>query len=304
MNGILNIYKPKGITSFSAVARIKKFTGENRIGHAGTLDPLATGVLPLLLGKAACIQDLLSNHDKTYVAGVRLGTVTDTGDVTGNVISETGKSVTAPEFEKVLSEFVGKQKQIPPMYSAIQVDGKRLYALARRGIEVERQARDIEIYSARLVSQENETDFQIEVSCSKGTYIRTLCEDIGQKLGTGACMYSLERTVCGRFSKEDSVSLDELEEYFKNGQPEKIEEKLINPESIFSDLKKVYLPEFYSNLCINGCEIYIKKARVDAKLFEDGAMCRIYTNDKRFIGPGYLHDFPNGKAIKIKYRFI
>lgn len=304
MNGILNIYKPEGITSFSAVARIKKFTGETRIGHAGTLDPLATGVLPLLVGKAACIQDLLSNHDKTYVAGVRLGTTTDTGDVTGNVISQTGKSVSEEEFVKVLSEFVGKQKQVPPMYSAIQVDGKRLYDLARRGIEVERPARDIEIYSAALVARENETDFKIEVSCSKGTYIRTLCEDIGERLGTGACMYSLERTVCGRFKKEECVSLSELEGYFLAGTPEKIEEKLINPESIFEDLKKVYLPEFYSNLCINGCEIYIKKARVDAKLFEDGQMCRIYTNDKRFIGPGELCDFPKGKAIKIKYRFI
>lgn len=304
MNGILNVYKPEGITSFSAVARVKKFTGEKRIGHAGTLDPLATGVLPLLIGKAACMQEMLSNHDKTYIAGVRLGTVTDTGDVTGKILSENKTQISDEAFAEALSAFVGKQKQVPPMYSAIQVDGKRLYDLARQGIEVERQARDIEIYSAKVICRENDSDFKIEVSCSKGTYIRTLCEDIGQKLGVGACMYSLERTVCGQFEKKDCVSLLELEEYFNSSQPEKIEEKLIKPECIFSDLKKVYLPAFYSKLCINGCEIYTKKARVDEKLFENGAMCRIYTNDKRFIGPGELHDFPDGKAIKIKYRFI
>jgi len=304
MNGILNVYKPEGITSFSAVARVKKFTGEKRIGHAGTLDPLATGVLPLLIGKAACMQEMLSNHDKTYIAGVRLGTTTDTGDITGKTLSENNTEISDQAFFEVLSSFVGKQKQVPPMYSAIQIYGKRLYELARQGIEVERQSRDIEIYSAKVICRENKTDFKIEVSCSKGTYIRTLCEDIGKTLGVGACMYSLERTVCGQFEKKDSVSLSQLEEYFKNGQTEKIEEKLISPECIFGNLKKIYLPEFYSKLCINGCEIYTKKARIDEKLFENDAMCRIYTNDKRFIGTGELRDFPDGKAIKIKYRFI
>ena len=303
MNGILNVYKPSGITSFSAVSRVKKFCGEKRIGHAGTLDPMATGVLPLLIGKAAVMQEVLSDHDKSYKAGVRLGISTDTGDVTGNVLQSEKVSVSTEDFEKALSSFVGKIKQVPPMYSAIQIDGQRLYDLARKGIAVEREPREIEIYSAKLISRENETDFIIDVSCSKGTYIRTLCEDIGKALGVPATMYNLERTVCGSYKKEDSISLDLLEDMFKNGKGSEIEKLLLPIEPLFAHLPKVTLPEFYTKLCLNGCEIYLKKLGINDDFFKDGE-CSVYGFDKTFLGKGEIKDFDEGKAIKLKYRFV
>ncbi len=304
MDGILNVYKPKGLTSFAVVARVKKFCGTKRIGHAGTLDPMATGVLPLLVGKAAVMQEKLSDHDKTYIAGVRLGISTDTGDVTGKIISQSDVDVSEDSFKAAAEKFVGKIKQIPPMYSAIQIDGQRLYDLARKGIEVERQAREIEIYSLDVLKRESETDFIIQVSCSKGTYIRTLCEDIGKELGTQACMYSLERTVCGDFKKQESVSLEMLEELYSQNKTQEIEKLLMPVEPLFSHLPKVTLPEFYTKLCLNGCEIYLKKIGVKEEFFGEDGLCRVYGFDKRFIGQGEVRDYEDGKAIKIKYRFI
>ncbi|MBP3580138.1 MAG: tRNA pseudouridine(55) synthase TruB [Clostridia bacterium] len=304
MDGILNVYKPAGMTSFAVVARVKKFCSTKRIGHAGTLDPMATGVLPLLIGKAAVMQEKLSDHNKTYIAGIRLGIATDTGDVTGRIIQSCDTvNITDLEFENAAKAFVGKIKQIPPMYSAIQIDGKRLYDLARQGIEVERQSREIEIFSLDVLSRQSVTDFIINVSCSKGTYIRTLCEDIGKKLGVPACMYSLERTVCGSFKKEDSVDLDKLEKLYLDGKSKEIEKLLIPAQSLFSHLPQVTLPEFYTKLCLNGCEIYISKLGIKEEFFKEGT-CRVYSFDKRFIGQGELKDYPDGKAIRIKYRFI
>ena len=304
MDGILNVYKPQGITSFAVVARVKKFCGTKRVGHAGTLDPMATGVLPLLIGKAAVMQEKLSDHDKTYIAGIRLGMSTDTGDVTGKILEESNVTVSDEVFEKTAKSFVGKIMQVPPMYSAIQIDGKRLYDLARQGIEVERKAREIEIYSLSVLSRQSKTDFLIEVSCSKGTYIRTLCEDIGKALGVPACMYSLERTVCGSFRKEDTVTLEELEELFKDGKTDEIRKKLMDVEPLFSHLPKVVLPEFYTKLCLNGCEIYLKKLGIKEDFFGCDGLCRVYGNDRRFIGQGEVKEYPDGKAIRIKYRFI
>lgn len=304
MDGILNVYKPEGMTSFAVVARVKKFCSTKRIGHAGTLDPMATGVLPLLIGKAAVMQEKLSDHDKTYIAGIRLGVSTDTGDVTGKILEKSEVSVADEDFLKAAKSFVGKIKQIPPMYSAIQIDGKRLYDLARQGIEVERQAREIEIYALDVLSRQNDTDFVIKVSCSKGTYIRTLCEDIGKILELPACMYSLERVECGGYKKENSVSLDELEELFLQGKTEEIEKKLEPVEPLFSHLPKVVLPEFYTRLCLNGCEIYLKKLGIKEDFFGCDGLCRVYGNDRRFIGQGEVKEYPDGKAIRIKYRFI
>lgn len=304
MDGILNVYKPEGMTSFAVVARVKKFCSTKRIGHAGTLDPMATGVLPLLIGKAAVMQEKLSDHDKTYIAGIRLGVSTDTGDVTGKILEKSEVSVSDEDFLKAAKSFVGKIKQIPPMYSAIQIDGKRLYDLARQGIEVERQAREIEIYALDVLSRQNDTDFVIKVSCSKGTYIRTLCEDIGKILELPACMYSLERVECGGYKKENSVSLDELEELFLQGKTEEIEKKLEPVEPLFSHLPKVVLPEFYTRLCLNGCEIYLKKLGIKEDFFGCDGLCRVYGCDKRFIGQGEVKEYPDGKAIRIKYRFI
>lgn len=303
MDGILNVYKPQGMTSFAVVARVKKFCGTKRVGHAGTLDPMATGVLPLLIGKAAVMQEKLSDHDKTYIAGIRLGISTDTGDVTGKTLEQSHVNVTDIQFENAAKSFVGKIMQIPPMYSAIQIDGKRLYDLARQGLEVERQAREIEIYSLDVLSRQNDTDFIMRVSCSKGTYIRTLCEDIGKKLGVPSCMYSLERTVCGNFTKEEAVELEELEKLFGEGKTQEIEKKLLPVEPLFSHLPKVVLPEFYTKLCLNGCEIYLNKLGLREEMFPHN-LCRVYGFDRRFIGQGEIKDYPDGKAIKIKYRFI
>lgn len=305
MNGILNIYKESGMTSFAVVAKVRRFCKEKRVGHAGTLDPMAKGVLPILVGKAAVMQERLSDHDKRYVAGVRLGISTDTGDVTGNVLETKDVCVTEQEFEKALSEFRGKIMQVPPMYSAIQIDGQRLYDLARKGIEVERQAREIEIYENTLVERVNDTDFVIDVSCSKGTYIRTLCEDIGKKLGVPATMYSLERTECGQYKKENSIRIDVLEELFAAENSEEIEKFLQPVENLFMHLPKVKLPEFYTKLCLSGCEIYLKKLKIDESFFEKTqGECRVYTFDNKFIGNAFVKDYPDGKAIKVKYRFL
>lgn len=305
MNGILNIYKESGMTSFAVVSRVRKFCGEKRVGHAGTLDPMATGVLPVLVGKAAVMQEKLSDHDKRYVAGVRLGISTDTGDVTGNVLTQSNVCVTTESFCQVLCSFTGKVMQVPPMYSAIQIDGQRLYDLARKGIEVERQAREIEIYENSLVERVNDTDFLIDVSCSKGTYIRTLCEDIGKALGVPATMYSLERVQCGDFSKQNSINIGELEALYQSGRQDDIEKMLLPVEALFSHLPRVRLPEFYTKLCLSGCEIYLKKLKLSEDAFEgtDGE-CRVYTFDGRFIGNAFVKDYPDGKAIKVKYRFI
>jgi len=305
MNGILNIYKESGMTSFAVVARVRKFCKEKRVGHAGTLDPMAKGVLPILVGKAAVMQERLSDHDKRYIAGVRLGIATDTGDVTGKVIMEKPADIDREKICEVLKAFTGKIEQIPPMYSAIQVDGQRLYDLARQGIEVERKPRKTEIYKNELVGIITKTDFVIDVSCSKGTYIRTLCEDIGRALGTVATMYFLERVECGDYRKDDSISIDELERLYLEGKDDEIEKLLLPVEPLFSHLPKVRLPEFYTKLCLSGCEIYIKKLSIDESFFEkSGGECRVYTFDNKFIGNAYLLDYPDGKAIKVKYRFI
>ena len=302
MDGILNVYKPQGITSFSAVSRIRKFTGEKRVGHAGTLDPMATGVLPVLVGRAAALQEMLSDHDKSYRAGIKLGIVTDTGDITGNAVqSKEVSGVSEQMFENALQGFVGKIMQTPPMYSAIKINGERLYDLARKGVEVERKPRQIEIYSASLVERLSEDEFVFDVSCSKGTYIRTLCEDIGEKLGIGACMSSLERTVCGNFSVTDSVSLDKVEQMYKNGDRDGIQSLLVPAEKLFENSKKITLPPFYSRLCSNGCEIYLSKLGLPDSALTD-SLFRVYTSDNAFLGLAEIKDFPDGRAIKVRYR--
>ena len=191
------------------------------------------------------------------------------------------------------------------MYSAIQVDGQRLYDLARKGIEVERQAREIEIYENTLINRVNETDFVIEVACSKGTYIRTLCEDIAKALGTVGTMYSLERIQCGDYSKETSISISELENLYQQGRQDEIERYLQPVEPLFKALPKVRLPEFYTKLCLSGCEIYLRKLKISDDAFDSsGGECRVYTLDNKFIGNAFVRDYPDGKAIKVKYRFL
>lgn len=217
MDGVLNIDKPRGITSHDVVQRVRRILRIKKVGHTGTLDPEATGVLPVLVGKATKISRFLINSDKEYVATMMLGIKTDTGDSKGTVISEaSGPFPSEKEIRSVFEGFTGRIPQVPPMYSAIKVNGMPLYSLARKGIEVERKAREITVYSLDVRNIES-TLITFRVHCSKGTYIRTLVSDIGDALGVGGHLVSLRRIVAGKFRIEDSVSLKELEEGYKNG---------------------------------------------------------------------------------------
>lgn len=304
MNGIINIYKPSGMTSHTVVAKIRRFTGVKRVGHSGTLDPMARGVLPVLVGNAASVQELITGHDKVYRAGVLFGVTTDTADITGTVIEKKAVQFTADDLEKVIKSFIGKQLQVPPMYSAIKMDGVKLYDLARQGIEVERKAREITVYSINISRAFDGIRCELDIACSKGTYIRTLGEDIGKALGCGACLDSLERLSCGKYTADQAVKLEDIEKLYDEGNTGAIENLLTSPESLFSDLPAVRFPEFYTRLSLNGAEIYLKKARIPEKLFENGDLCRLYTENNNFFAVGQLLDFPDGKAIKIKYRFV
>ena len=218
MQGILIINKPQGYTSQDVVSKVKKILNVKKAGHTGTLDPMATGVLPVLIGEYTKLSKYLIEHDKTYVAKLKLGLKTDTGDLEGNVIEEKefDKSILEKSnVENVLKSFLGKQKQIPPMYSAIKINGKKLYEYAREGIEVEVEPRDIELYKLNLLSIEND-EIEFEVSCSKGTYIRVVCEDIAKTLGTIGTMSSLNRTIVDKFNISQAITFEELESIKEN----------------------------------------------------------------------------------------
>lgn len=304
MNGIINIYKPSGMTSHSVVSRIRKFYGVKRVGHAGTLDPMACGVLPVLVGNAASVQELITGHDKIYRAGILFGKTTDTADITGKVLEERTPCFTPEQLEKVIKDFEGEQDQVPPMYSAIKMDGVKLYDLARQGIQVERKARRITVYSIKIITPFDGQRCDIQVACSKGTYIRTLGEDIGMALGCGACLDSLERISCGKYKADQAVRLEEIEKLYLEGNTAALEGMLSDPEELFCELPRVNLVAFYTKLSLNGAEIYLKKARIPEKLFSKTNMCRLYDENGNFFAVGELIGFPDGKAIKIKYRFI
>ncbi len=219
MTGIIVLDKPASMTSYAAVARLRRIIGEKKAGHTGTLDPMATGVLPVMLGGATRFTELLPCRGKGYRAGIKLGLTTDTLDITGKVLTEKPVSSSADDFELTLKRFEGKSLQVPPMYSALNKDGVRLYELARKGVEVERVPREIEIFSASLLSaDEAKGEYEIDVQCSEGTYIRSLAADIGERLGCGAVLSSLRRTLANGFSLDDAVSLDRLEAAAQNGE--------------------------------------------------------------------------------------
>lgn len=210
-NGILIIDKPAGWTSHDVVAKLRGILHEKRIGHAGTLDPMATGVLPVFVGRATRAVEFAAEREKEYLAGLRLGVVTDTQDVTGNTLSTHPVDLTRAQVEAALAPFRGDIQQIPPMYSAIKRNGKKLYELARRGEEVERQPRPITIYELELLDQVSPSEYTLRVLCSKGTYVRTLCHDIGQALGCGGTLFSLRRTQSAGFTLADGVTLEQVQ---------------------------------------------------------------------------------------------
>ncbi|MGN1301965.1 MAG: tRNA pseudouridine(55) synthase TruB [Clostridia bacterium] len=276
MDGVLIINKPKGFTSHDVVNVLRKALNTKKIGHTGTLDPNATGVLPILIGTATKISKYLIEHDKTYIATLSLGEKTDTGDSEGNIIEKdlNFQNISCKQIRDVLKTFIGKQKQIPPMYSAIKINGKKAYEYARQGQAVQLEPRNIEIYSINLIKAEDK-EITFEVSCSKGTYIRTLCEDIAKKLGTIGYMKELTRTSINEFKLENAIAIEEVKENSLI-----VGEKLISIESIFMDKQKINLNDRKKELFLNGVRLTFEKPN---------DIYRIY-NDSEFIGLGTIKD--------------
>ena len=271
MNGIVIVNKPKGFTSQDVVSKVKKILNQKKAGHTGTLDPMATGVLPVLLGNSTKLSKYLIEHDKVYVAKIKLGQKSSTGDSEGEVIEEKAVSeLSLIKIEEVFRSFLGKQKQIPPIYSAIKVNGKKLYEYARSGEKVEIPEREIEIYSIKLLSYENE-EIEFKVRASKGTYIRTLCEDIAKALGTVGYMSSLNRIVVDKFKIEESYTFEEIE----NGNF-----KILTMEEVFNHFPKLELNARKKELFLNGVMLTYE--------LQDG-LYNIYSNNN-YIGLGVVKD--------------
>ena len=275
---IIIVDKPSGMTSQKVVSRIKHALDQKiKIGHTGTLDPMCTGVLPVLIGADTTLSDLFLPQ-KAYRASFILGVQTDTQDITGTVLEEKPVNVSKDDVLRILPEFTGKILQTPPMYSAIKINGEKLYNLARAGKTVERASRKIEIYSIDYCGYDEENGFYIDVACSKGTYIRTLCNDIGDALGTGACMTSLRRTASNGFYENDVHSLDEVIEHAQNGT---IEELSIDSQTPFMHLDEIVLPEDGLKYYLNGG--IIASGRIKEKT-EYGKRYRAKSIDGRFLG--------------------
>lgn len=248
MDGILVIKKEKGYTSHDVVAKLRGILRMKKIGHTGTLDPQAEGVLPVALGKGTRLVELLTEKEKTYETVMRLGVATDTQDMTGTVLRQQEVSVTPAQIEEAINGFLGEQMQIPPMYSALKVGGKKLYELAREGQVVERKPRPVH-FSEIVIQEINLPLVRFTVTCSKGTYIRTLCNDIGEKLGCGACMESLLRTKSGNFTLEESFTLAQVEEAVKSGE---IEQILLGIEEVLKDYPRICCNAYGDRLLNNG----------------------------------------------------
>lgn len=289
-SGILVLDKPEGFTSHDAVGKLRRLMNTRQIGHTGTLDPLATGVLPMLCGRAVKASEYLSEHDKAYEATFILGKVSETGDTDGTV-EDTNKEI--PSEDEVLSvaaSMVGKRMQTPPMTSAIKVNGKKLVDYQRAGETVEVPPRPIEIYSctAKKISV---CEYSLSLAVSKGTYVRTVITDLGETLGCGAVMSSLRRVASGAFSLAKAYTLEQLEEM-------SYEERvalLLPLEEAFSDVERLTLPPFFAKLCKSGCEIYLKKIGKD---FEVGTRLRIY-DESGFFALGEVREYEGGKAVKM-----
>lgn len=279
IHGIINIRKEKGFTSHDVVAKLRGIAGQKKIGHTGTLDPDATGVLPVCLGKATKLCDMLTDKNKTYETVMLLGTTTDTQDISGQVLRQKPYEHLSKEkvMETILT-FQGDYMQVPPMYSALKVNGKKLYELAREGIEIERKARPVSILAIEVLEMKLPR-VNMRVSCSKGTYIRTLCHDIGEALGCGACMEELIRTKVSCFEIKDSLTLEEVAEKKNQG---KLEDILIPIDRMFLEYEAVSLQPAFMDLVYNGNTFFPKHLEVPIVL-ENGKKVRVYDNKNRFI---------------------
>jgi len=272
LTGIIVVDKPQGFTSHDVVGKLRGILHERRIGHGGTLDPMATGVLPVFVGRATRAAEYCERSEKEYVAGLRLGIVTDTQDITGTVLEEKNADISEKQLIETLKEFLGVQTQIPPMYSAVKIGGKKLYELARQGVEVERKPREIEIKKLEYQGRDENGDFRLDVICSKGTYIRTLCNDIGEKLGCGGAMSSLRRVRAAGYGEDEAFTLDEIAELFLRGETD----KFLRPvDSMFSRYESDTVPnENALKQVLNGGGY--KSARPAGKY-------RVYGKDGRFL---------------------
>ena len=281
MNGVLNIFKPKGMSSFDAVRVVKKVAGTGKVGHTGTLDPEATGVLPICIGKATKIIDYIMNSEKVYEVTLKLGIRTTTYDLEGEILEERDcEHLTDVEILQAVNSFIGEYSQIPPMYSALKQNGVRLYELARKGIEVEREGRLITIYNIEDIKINNPY-VSMKVSCSKGTYIRSLCYDIGEKLGVFATMTELNRAKTSVFSQEESININDLTK-------ENINQYILSMEKALEKYDKIIVHGKYVNLLINGVRVednrFTKNKVINEKLY------RVYDEENNFIGLGKKND--------------
>lgn len=282
MTGIILLDKPKDITSFGAVARARRICGEKKCGHTGTLDPMATGVLTIMLGGATRFIELLPSHDKAYIASFRLGTVTDTLDITGKVLETREVNVTAAQVKEKIKYFIGEISQLPPMYSAVSVGGQRLYDLARQGIEVERTARQVTVFSIDMLSENEQTgEYEIAVECSSGTYIRTLISDLGEALGCGAVMTELRRTKANGFEIKNAVTLEQLAQAAENGT---LDEVVIPVEKALENYPMIKVTAAQAKRFRNGGELDLQRLKYQRML----GLFRIYDPDDNFIGLGEI----------------
>lgn len=288
MNGIIIVDKPEAYTSFDVVAVMRKLLDEKKVGHTGTLDPMATGVLPILLGRATKLQAFLPITEKEYVAKIKLGLATDTLDITGKVLSSVSTCIKKEDFQAALEPFVGEIEQLPPMYSAVQKDGVRLYELARKGIEVERSPRKVVINRLELLRfDEALQEGELSISCSKGTYIRTLCDNIGKKLGCGAVLAELQRTKACGFSLKNSITLDKARELAANNDLQKY---VLSCDLPFKSLRAANITLPQTNRFRNGGALSLDRVffNNDQELI-DSEIIRIYNTETGFIGLGKIN---------------
>lgn len=279
INGIMNIYKEAGYTSHDVVAKLRGIVGQKKIGHTGTLDPDAVGVLPVCFGSATKLCDMMTDKSKEYEALMRLGVTTDTQDMSGKRLTECEVTVNVAEVESAVMGFVGGYEQIPPMYSALKVNGKKLYELAREGREVERQPRHVDISYIRIL-EIGLPEVRFAVGCSKGTYIRSLCADIGEKLGCGAAMAALKRTRVGSFRIEDSIRLSKVEELMRLGT---YGDYVTAPDSIFLEYEGAAVKPEAEKALLNGNKLDLRQLDFDSRtFFVDGELLRVYNGKREF----------------------
>lgn len=287
-SGVVIVNKEAGMSSQAVVTRVKRLFGVEKAGHTGTLDPMATGVLPVLIGRAVKASEFMLTEDKHYRAILLLGITTDTEDITGEVLTRSDTLPSESEVKRAALGFVGEIMQTPPMYSALKVGGKKLYELARAGVTVEREARAVRIYSLEC-ERISEREYSIDVRCSKGTYIRTLCADIGRALGTGGTMKALERCEASGFTLSEAHTLGELE-----AMGDERGSVIIPIERVFDKLASLSLPPFFARLARSGQEIYLRKLGIELNIL---TRVKLYDNDG-FFAVGEVREFEDGLAIK------